>query len=79
MNLTPYEFDILYTLAAHAGQMVSVENLLADVWGPEHAVEPQVIYVHVRGLRLKLEENANRPRRLITVHGVGYKLVPQEA
>jgi DNA-binding response OmpR family regulator len=77
--LTPFEFNILYVLSTHAGQLVSAENLLAEVWGSEHAVEPQVIYVHMRGLRLKLEEDANRPRRLITVHGAGYKLVPQEA
>ncbi len=79
VELTPRAFDLLYALATRPGQVVSAESLLAQVWGAEYAVEPQVIYVHIRWLREKLEENPNHPRRLITVHGLGYKLVAQEA
>ena len=38
--------------------------------------EPQVVYVHVRWLREKIEDNPNKPERLVTVRGVGYKLLP---
>ncbi|MBP1702146.1 MAG: afsQ, partial [Chloroflexi bacterium] len=50
---------------------------LARVWGAEFVGQPQVVYVHIRWLREKVEENPNQPRRIITVRGVGYKLEPQ--
>ena len=46
------------------------------VWGAEYEGEPQVVYVHVRWLREKLEDDPRHPRRLVTVRGVGYKLLP---
>jgi DNA-binding response OmpR family regulator len=79
VDLAPREFDLLHTLALEAGRVVSTDELLARVWGAEYEGEPQVVYVHVRWLREKLEETPNQPRRLITVRGVGYKLMPQEA
>jgi DNA-binding response OmpR family regulator len=77
VDLTPREFDLLYTLAQEAGSVVSVDDLLARVWGAEYAGEPQVVYVHVRWLREKLENDPAHPHRIVTVRGVGYKLVPQ--
>ncbi len=79
VDLSPREFDLLYTLALEAGHVVSVDDLLARVWGSEYAGESQVVYVHIRWLREKLEETPNRPRRILTIRGVGYKLEPQEA
>ncbi len=78
VDLPPREFDLLHTLASRAGQVVSVDELLAHVWGAEYEGEPQVVYVHIRWLREKLEEHPNDPRRIMTVRGVGYKLVPLE-
>ncbi len=78
VDLSPREFDLLHALSLEAGRVVSTEDLLARVWGAEYAGESQVVYVHVRWLRQKLEENPNHPRRIITVRGVGYKLEPQE-
>jgi DNA-binding response OmpR family regulator len=77
MDLPPREFDLLHTLAQEAGCVVSVDDLLACVWGAEYAGEPQVVYVHIRWLREKLEDDPSHPRRIVTVRGVGYKLVPQ--
>jgi DNA-binding response OmpR family regulator len=77
--LPPREFDLLHTLALSPGQVISVDALLARVWGAEYEGEPQVVYVHVRWLREKLEEDPHHPRRIVTVRGVGYKLEPQEA
>jgi DNA-binding response OmpR family regulator len=77
VGLTPREFALLQALAAQPGQVLSVEELLARAWGPEYAGEPQVVYVHIRWLREKLEEDPQHPRRIVTVRGVGYKLEPQ--
>ena len=77
IELTPREFDLLYTLAMNAGRVVSTSDLLAQVWGAEFVGEPQVVYVHIRWLREKIEKNPNQPRRILTVRGVGYKLEPK--
>jgi len=77
LNLSPREFDLLHTLALQAGVVVSTNDLLAQVWGAEFFGEPQVVYVHIRWLREKLEADPDHPQRIITVRGVGYKLVPQ--
>jgi DNA-binding response OmpR family regulator len=76
--LSPREFDLLHVLALEAGRVVSTESLLARVWGAEYAGESQVVYVHIRWLREKLEKDPNHPRRIVTMRGVGYKLEPQE-
>lgn len=75
VNLAPREFDLLLALAQEAGRVLSVNNLLARVWGAEYVGEPQVVYVHIRWLREKLEDDAKHPQRIITVRGVGYKLM----
>jgi DNA-binding response OmpR family regulator len=77
LDLAPREFALLQTLALNASQVVSVDELLAEVWGPDFAGEPQVVYVHIRWLREKIEADPRHPRRILTVHGVGYKLEPQ--
>jgi DNA-binding response OmpR family regulator len=77
VNLSPREFDLLLLLATQPEKVVSTEDLLAQVWGAEFAGQPQVVYVHIRWLREKLESDPGRPKRILTVRGVGYKLVPQ--
>ncbi len=79
IELPPREFDLLHTLALEAGRVVSADELLSRVWGAEYEGESQVVYVHIRWLREKLEEDPHNPRRIITVRGVGYKLEPQGA
>jgi DNA-binding response OmpR family regulator len=79
VDLSPREFELLYTLALEAGQVISADDLLARVWGAEYRGQPQVVYVHIRWLREKIEEIPSQPRRIITVRGVGYKLEPQES
>ncbi len=79
IELPPRAFDLLYTLALDAGHVISTDDLLARVWGAEYEGEPQVVYVHIRWLREKLEEDPHHPRRIVTVRSVGYKLAPQRA
>jgi DNA-binding response OmpR family regulator len=74
--LSPREFDLLHALAFEPGRVFSIDELLGQVWGAEFIGQPQAVYVHIRWLREKLEENPNRPRRILTVRGVGYKLQP---
>jgi DNA-binding response OmpR family regulator len=77
-ELSPKEFDLVYALAQDAGKVISPDNLLARVWGADFIGEPQVLYVHIRWLREKLEHDPQHPKRIITVRGVGYKLVEQD-
>jgi DNA-binding response OmpR family regulator len=76
VDLRPREFNLLFALAKEPGKVISVEDLLSRIWGEEFMGEPQVVYVHVRWLREKIEEDFHNPRRIITVRGVGYKLEP---
>jgi DNA-binding response OmpR family regulator len=77
IGLTAREFALLHTLAQEAGRVLSIDDILARVWGAEFLGEPQVVYVHIRWLREKIEEDPQVPRRIVNVRGVGYKLVPQ--
>jgi DNA-binding response OmpR family regulator len=78
IDLRPREFDLLHTLALQPGRVLSIDDLLASVWGAEYVGEPQVVYVHIRWLRKKIEDDPDNPKRIHTVHGVGYKLEAQE-
>ena len=78
IDLPPREFDLLHALALEAGSVVSVDDLLTRVWGAEYMGESQVVYVHIRWLREKLEKDPHNPQHIITVRGVGYKLEAQE-
>jgi len=73
IDLTPREFDLLHALAQEPGRVQSIDDLLAQVWGAEFKGEPQVVYVHIRWLRKKIETDPRNPTRIVTVHGVGYK------
>ncbi|MCS6962788.1 response regulator transcription factor [Thermoflexus sp.] len=77
VSLTPKEFDLLYTLALAPNRVLPTETLLTQVWGAEYAGQSETLYVHIRWLREKIEEDPEHPRRIVTVRGVGYKLVPQ--
>lgn len=75
LNVTRLEFDLLYTLAQRPGRVLTREQLLDIVWGEKEFIQPRGIDVHIRRLRLKIEDDPRHPKRLQTVHSVGYKLV----
>lgn len=75
VDLSPREFDLLHALVLEAGRVLSTDDLLARVWGAEYAGQPQVVYVHIRWLREKLEADPAHPQHILTVRGVGYKYV----
>jgi two-component system response regulator MtrA len=74
VNLTPMEFELLYFLAANAGQVFDRETLFREVWGYDYVGETNLVDVCVRRLREKVEVEPSRPRMIVTVRGVGYKL-----
>lgn len=77
LHLSPREFDLLHALALEPERVISVDSLINQVWGAEYEGQPQVVYVHIRWLREKIEDDAKNPQRIITMRGKGYKFVPQ--
>jgi len=76
VEMTRKEFAILRFLASRAGQVVTRDDLLNEVWGYDAYPSSRTVDNHVAGLRAKLERDAAQPEHIRTVHGVGYKFVP---
>ncbi len=74
--VTPLEFDLLAALAARPGLAFTREQLLADVWGYQHAGDTRLVNVHVQRLRGKVEVDPENPEVIVTVRGVGYRAGP---
>lgn len=74
--MTAREFDLLYFLAQHPGQVFNRDQLIDAVWDVHAVSDPGTVTVHIRRIRAKLEPDPSRPRYLKTVWGVGYKLEP---
>jgi DNA-binding response OmpR family regulator len=75
LKLSRKEFGVLRLLAARTGQVVTRNEMLDEVWGHECYPTTRTVDNHIASLRSKLEDDPANPRHLITVHGVGYKLV----
>ncbi len=75
IGLTAREFEILRYLAENLGRVISRERLYEIVWGEDSFGCDNTIMVHIRHLREKLEENPATPQYIITMKGLGYKLV----
>ncbi|MGO2112235.1 MAG: MtrAB system response regulator MtrA [Pseudoclavibacter sp.] len=73
INLTPLEFDLLHTLAAKPQKVFSREELLEQVWGYQYKADTRLVNVHVQRLRAKIEHDADNPKIVMTVRGVGYR------
>lgn len=73
VRLTPTEWHMLEILIHHEGGLVTQNELLHAIWGPEHDADAQYIRVYIAQLRRKLELDPAHPRHLITEHGRGYR------
>ncbi|HYK99532.1 MAG TPA: response regulator transcription factor [Candidatus Acidoferrales bacterium] len=73
VELKPKEFDLLAFFMGHGGQVFGREQLLASVWGYDFAGDSRTVDTHVKTLREKLGDDAERPRWIETVRGVGYR------
>ena len=78
LQLSAREFDLLTILMKNAGRALSREELLAQVWGEEWIGDPRTLDVHVRWLRLKVEEDPASPQYIQTVRGYGYRFAGPE-
>lgn len=75
LSLTPIEFSILWVLAANRGCVVGSEELFREVWGEKYFTSSNnTVMVHIRHLREKMHDSAERPKYIKTVWGVGYKI-----
>ena len=75
VTLTATEFDLLFCLASHPNTVFSREQLMAQVWRYEAALDvgTSTVTVHVRRLREKIEKDASDPQIIVTIWGVGYR------
>ena len=75
LSLTPAEYKLLRLLAQHEGKLLTHPTILREVWGPAYQEESNYLHVYVSQLRRKIEPDPARPRYLLTIPGVGYRLV----
>ncbi len=76
VQLTQREFDLLLHLARHPGRAFSRHELIRAIWRHTFYSDTSTVTVHIRRLRRKIEDDPGEPRRLQTVRGIGYRLVP---
>ena len=76
VHLSGIEQSLLYLLASRAGRVVTRDEILDAIWGPDFIAESNIVDRHVRSLRVKLQNDYRRPRFIATVPGRGYRFVP---
>lgn len=74
--LTGSQFKVLALLAEEAGDVVTRQAIMQRLWDSDHVGDEHVCDVHISNLRHKVEHDPSQPRRILTIRGVGYKLVP---
>lgn len=75
VKMTPTEYNLLFLLARNAGHVLTFENLLDKVWGPEYRDQLDYLKTYVSRLRKKLEDKPEAPRLILTERGLGYRLM----
>lgn len=76
--LTPVEFDLMYHLMSHPEQVFSGERLLRELWDyPSDTGSPDLVRMHIRNLRLKIEPNGSHPQYILTVPRHGYTIASE--
>jgi DNA-binding response OmpR family regulator len=75
LSLTKTEFRLMCEFADHAGAVLSRDQLLERVWGYEYLGDSRLVDAHVRRLRLKVEDQPDDPKLIVTARGIGYRLM----
>ena len=75
LDLKLSEFKVLSLLAEQPERVISRRELMQHLWASEHVGDEHACEVHISNLRRKIEHDATQPQRLVTVRGMGYKLV----
>jgi DNA-binding response OmpR family regulator len=78
IQLTATEYRLLQTLATNMGQVLSAEELLTMVWGPEYKDDKEILWVCLSRLRQKIEPDPKNPIHIVTRQGIGYLMPPVE-
>jgi two-component system KDP operon response regulator KdpE len=78
VHLTPTEWQIVEHLVANRGKLITQQQLLQHVWGPQYERETHYLRIYLSQIRRKLEPDASRPRYFITEPGMGYRFVLEE-
>jgi len=73
ISLRLKEFELLHILQANRGRVMERSVLLDRIWGEDQYIDAGTVDVHIRRLREKVEEDPSKPKRILTVRGVGYK------
>ena len=76
--LSTREFELLMALISQAGRAVSRDELISKIWGSDWSGDPRTLEVHIRWLRLKIEDDPTNPRFVQTVRGYGYRFIAPE-
>jgi len=79
ISLSATEYRLLLQFAHHVGRILTSEELLTSVWGPEYKTDKEILWVSIARLRQKLEEDAHTPRHIVTRSGLGYLMPPIES
>jgi DNA-binding response OmpR family regulator len=75
LSLTKTEFRLLCEFADHAGAVLSRDQLLERVWGYDYLGDSRLVDAHVHRLRVKVEDHPDHPVLIVTVRGVGYRMI----
>ena len=75
LSLTKTEFRLLCEFADHAGAVLSRDQLLERVWGYDYLGDSRLVDAHVHRLRVKVEDHPDEPKLIVTVRGIGYRLL----
>jgi two-component system response regulator RegX3 len=75
LDLPLKEFEVLQLLLERAGRVVTRDQLIDEVWGHDYVGDTKTLDVHIKRLRSRVEADPSAPERILTIRGVGYKLV----
>jgi DNA-binding response OmpR family regulator len=76
--LSATEYRLLIQFAQHVGQVLTAEDLLVNIWGPQYREDKEILWVSIARLRQKLEDNPHSPQHIVTRAGLGYLMPPIE-
>lgn len=76
VSLSATEYRLLLQFAHHVGKIMTSEDLLTSVWGPEYRTDKEILWVSIARLRQKLEDDSHTPKHIVTRSGFGYLMPP---
>ena len=78
VSLSATEYRLLLQFAHSLGKILTAEDLLTSVWGPEYKTDKEILWVSIARLRQKLEDDPHTPKHIVTRAGLGYIMAPME-